>query len=197
MSNTLKTGFSHNWRNSIEIDVTGSMDPTNIESAQFESLAAFITGITHTPGDVIDNSIYFINKDETSPEVTGHARTWAVTGNVLQGDPACDYLQKLEDTDATGDDVKTLVRMTKANGTIRVFLATLENIITIGGNGNAKSTMTFTIAQDGVAEMSKADDSVSSAPVESQAPASSESSSAAPSSETSEDPTSQAADPSN
>ncbi|RRG08820.1 MAG: hypothetical protein DUD32_10110 [Lactobacillus sp.] len=158
MSGTMEKNFTHNWRNDVEIDTSGSLDPTNIANAKFSSLAAFITGITHTPGDVIDNAIYFADKDENSPEVTGHARTWAVTGNVLQGDPACDYLQGLEDKDATGNDAKTLVRITKANGTVRIFLATLENIITIGGNGNTKSTMTFTIAQNGAAVFSKVGD---------------------------------------
>lgn len=154
MVDTVVKGFTHNWKNSIEIDTKGGLDPVaDLAAASFASLAAFITGITPTPGDVIDSSIYFIDEDNSNSEVTGHARTWAVTGNVLQGDAACDFLQKLEDEDATGDGAKTLVRFTKANGTVKVYQCTIENIVTVGGNGNAKSTMTFTIAANGVANI--------------------------------------------
>jgi hypothetical protein len=150
---TLRTGFSHNWRNHIYIDVAGNKDPKDTSKADFKTLDNFITGITPTPGDKIDSSNYWVDKDNTNHEVTGHDRTWNITGNVLQGDPACDYIQSLEDNDVTGDDVKTLVKFTKANGVVKIYQCSIENIVTIGGNGNAKSNMTFTLAANGMAEV--------------------------------------------
>lgn len=153
-----KTGFSHNWRNKVEIDTTGAIDPKNITESNFATLDNFMTGITPTPGDVIDSANYWVDEDNTNSEVTGHARTWAITGNVLQGDKACDYIQSLEDTDATGDAAKTLVRFTKANGVVKIYQCTIEDIVTIGGNGNAKSTLSFKIAANGVPATSNLND---------------------------------------
>lgn len=155
-NDVLTKGFSHNWRNHMLVDVAQSgLDPNNVGStADFETLDNFMTGVTPAAGDVIDSVAYWANKDESSPEVTGHAHTWALTGNVLQGDKAADFFQKLEDTDATGDDAKALFRYVKANGTVRTFVGTIENIVTAGGNGNTKSTMSFTIAQNGAAAFS-------------------------------------------
>jgi hypothetical protein len=152
-NDVLTKGFSHNWRNHLEVDVAQSgLDPNNVgTTADFESLDNFMTGITPTPGDVVDSAIYWVDQDNNNAEVTGHARTWAVTGNVLQGDKACDFFQKIEDTDATGDDAKALFKLTKANGSVRTFVGTIENVVTLGGKGNAKSTMSLTIAQVGVA----------------------------------------------
>lgn len=147
-------GFSHNWRNKVELDTKGCLDPKEIEEADFATLDNFMTGITPTPGDVIDSANYWVDEDNTNAEVTGFARTWAITGNVLQGDPACDFIQMLEDTEATGDNAKTLVRFTKANGVVKVYQCTIENIVTIGGNGNAKSTLSFTIAANGMPAIS-------------------------------------------
>lgn len=157
-NDVLKTGFSHNWRNGIEIDTAGNLDPAQATDATFVTLAAFMTGITPTPGDVVENANYWADKDNSHSDVTGHARTWAITGNVLQGDPACDFIQGLEDKEATGDDVKTLARFTKANGVVKVYQVTVQNIVTIGGNGNAKSTLTFTLAANGMPVTSTVDE---------------------------------------
>lgn len=159
-----KTGFSHNWRNKVEIDIKGNLDPKNVDEAEFATFDKFMTGITPTPGDVIDNSQYWADEDNSNAEVTGYARTWAVTGNVLQGDDACDYIQGLEDKEATGDDAKTLVRFSKANGVVKVYQCTIENIVTIGGNGNAKSTLSFTLAANGTPAISSLNDEAPSEP---------------------------------
>lgn len=142
--------FVHNWRNDVAIDVLGNMDVNADESkTAFKSLKAFMTGFTPASGDTIDTASYFIDEDNNNPEVTGHAKTIAVTGNTLVGDPACDYLRHLEQTDATGNDAKTLMRLTYADGTVRTQLITIENIVFAGGNGNAKSTFTCTFAYIG------------------------------------------------
>jgi hypothetical protein len=143
--------FPHNWRYDVEIDTAGGLDPTNIENAKFASIAAFTTNIVPAPGDVINNTAYYIDKDASNAEVTGHAKTYAITGNVLIGDPACDYILNLEKMDATGNDAKTLMRLTYPDGTTKVMSVTVENIVPAGGNGNAKANLTFTLAQNGTA----------------------------------------------
>lgn len=141
--------FTHNWKNDVEVDINGNQDPSDTSNTNFKSLKKFMTTLTPTPGDVIDNASYYADEDNTNSEVTGHNRSWAIAGNVLQGDPACDFIQKLEDSDAVGNGAKTLVRFTKANGTVKVYNCSIENIVTIGGNGNTKSTLTFTIDANG------------------------------------------------
>ncbi|MFT8491561.1 phage tail tube protein [Oenococcus sicerae] len=148
--------FTHNWKNDVEIDINGNQDPSDTSNSNFKSLKDFMTTLTPTPGDVIDNASYYGDKDNTNSEVTGHNRSWAVAGNVLQGDPACDFVQSLEDSDAVGNAAKTLVRFTKANGTVKIYNCSLENIVTIGGNGNTKSNLTFTIDANGPAVVSTA-----------------------------------------
>lgn len=152
--------FPHNWRYGVEIDTAGGLDPENITNAKFASIAAFTTNIVPAPGDVINNTAYYIDKDASNSEVTGHAKKYAITGNVLIGDPACDYILNLEKADATGDDAKTLMRFTYPDNTTKVMSVTVENIVPSGGNGNAKANLTFTLAQNGTAVVTKPGDTV-------------------------------------
>lgn len=142
--------FAHNWRTKFEIDTKGGLDPTaDVAAASFQDMHAFLTGVTPSSGDVIANDVYFSDEDNSNSEVTGHAKTLAITGNVLIGDPACDYIRKLEAEDATGNADKTLLRITEVDGSVRVQQVTVENIVLMGGNGNAKRTLSFTLAFNG------------------------------------------------
>lgn len=141
--------FPHNWQTGYFIDTTGGLDPKATVSANFESLAAFTTGVTPAPNDVSDSSIYFADEDNASPEKTGTAYTWAVTGHVLVGDPACDYIVGLYQSHATGNAAKTLLKIVYPNGKTLITRVVVHSIVVGGGNGNAKETLTFTLAESG------------------------------------------------
>lgn len=144
-----KPYFPHNWQTGYFIDTTGSLDPKTTTSASFASLAAFVTGVTPAPNDVTDSSIYFADEDNASPEKTGTAYTWAVTGHVLVGDPACDYIMNLYQSHATGNAAKTLLKIVYPNGKTMITRVVVQSIVVGGGNGNAKQTLTFTLAESG------------------------------------------------
>lgn len=144
-----KPYFPHNWQTGYFIDTTGGLDPAASTTASFASLAAFVTGVTPAPNDVSDTSIYFADEDNASPEKTGTAYTWAVTGHVLVGDPACNYILNLYQTHATGNAAKTLLKIVYPNGKTLITRVVVQSIVVGGGNGNAKETLTFTLAESG------------------------------------------------
>ena len=149
MADTTKPYFPHNWQTGYFIDTTGGLDPAASTTASFASLAAFVTGVTPAPNDVSDTSIYFADEDNASPEKTGTAYTWAVTGHVLVGDPACNYILNLYQTHATGNAAKTLLKIVYPNGKTLITRVVVQSIVVGGGNGNAKETLTFTLAESG------------------------------------------------
>lgn len=144
-----KPYFPHNWQTGYFIDTAGGLDPAASTTASFASLAAFVTGVTPAPNDVSDTSIYFADEDNASPEKTGSAYTWAVTGHVLVGDPACNYILNLYQTHATGNAAKTLLKIVYPNGKTLITRVVVQSIVVGGGNGNAKQTLTFTLAESG------------------------------------------------
>lgn len=144
-----KPYFPHNWQTGYFIDTKGGLDPKVTTDANFASLAAFTTGVTPAPNDVNDTSIYFADEDNASPEKTGTAYTWAVTGHVLVGDPACDYIVGLYQSHATGNAAKTLLKIVYPNGKTLITRVVVQSIVVGGGNGNAKQTLTFTLAESG------------------------------------------------
>ncbi len=149
MVNTTKPYFPHNWQTGYFIDTTGGLDPATPTNASFASLAAFVTGVTPAPNDVSDTSIYFADEDNASPEKTGTAYTWAVTGHVRVGDPACNYIMNLYQNHATGNAAKTLLKIVYPNGKTLITRVVVQSIVVGGGNGNAKQTLTFTLAESG------------------------------------------------
>ena len=149
MVDTTKPYFPHNWQTGYFIDTAGGLDPAASTTASFASLAAFVTGVTPAPNDVSDTSIYFADEDNASPEKTGTAYTWAVTGHVLVGDPACNYILNLYQTHATGNAAKTLLKIVYPNGKTLITRVVVQSIVVGGGNGNAKQTLTFTLAESG------------------------------------------------
>jgi hypothetical protein len=149
MVDTTKPYFPHNWQTGYFIDTAGGLDPAASTTASFASLAAFVTGVTPAPNDVSDTSIYFADEDNASPEKTGSAYTWAVTGHVLVGDPACNYILNLYQTHATGNAAKTLLKIVYPNGKTLITRVVVQSIVVGGGNGNAKETLTFTLAESG------------------------------------------------
>lgn len=149
MVDTTKPYFPHNWQTGYFIDTTGGLDPASSTTASFASLAAFVTGVTPAPNDVSDTSIYFADEDNASPEKTGTAYTWAITGHVLVGDPACNYILGLYQSHATGNAAKTLLKIVYPNGKTLITRVVVQSIVVGGGNGNAKETLTFTLAESG------------------------------------------------
>lgn len=141
---TSKPYAPHGWQNDVQLDITGGTDPTNLEGADFETIQKFTRSFTWAGGDVLDANGYLIDKDSTNTDVTGHAATMAITGTMMLGDLCAEYIMSL--LLATGLKRRTRAKVTMASGMQIVSECVIENIVPLGGNGNAKCTYTFTIA---------------------------------------------------
>ena len=84
--------FTSHFDAALTLVVKPNKTPKTKTSSTNARHSAIVTGVTPAPNDVNDTSIYFADEDNASPEKTGTAYTWAVTGHVLVGDPACDYI---------------------------------------------------------------------------------------------------------
>ncbi|GER73438.1 phage tail tube protein [Weizmannia acidilactici] len=140
--------FNLNYKNKFEIDTKGNLDPNQIDGATFEPLAAGISSVTPSPGDTTDNTAYYDGDGFANTDVTGKNFSIAFSGNRVEGDAAQDYVASKEF--AIGDDVKTLLRWTKSDGTVLVAQITMSAITTSGGNANAKQTFSFTANINGL-----------------------------------------------
>lgn len=141
---TPKPYAPHGWQNDIELDVTGGTDPTDITAANWATIQKFTRSFTWAGGDVLDANGYLADKDSTNTDVTGHAATAAITGTMMLGDICAEYIMSM--LLSTGVKRRTRARVTMASGMQIVSEVVIENIVPLGGNGNAKSTFTFTIA---------------------------------------------------
>lgn len=135
-------GFTLNVKNKFEIDTSGSIDPTDATSASWAQIAAGIEQVTPNPNDTTDNTAYYDGDGFASTDVTGKNYSLDFSGNRKEGDAAQDYIASKELL--TGEDVKTLLRWTKTDGTEIIAQVTLSSIVTSGGNANAKQTFSFT-----------------------------------------------------
>lgn len=134
--------FKLNYQNKFEIDTHGSLDPASTTGATFVNLATGIQTITPAAGDQTENTPYYDGQGFSTTEVTGKNVSIAFSGNRVEGDAAQDFITGKQFS--LGDDVKTLLRWTRSDGTIIVAQVTLSNIVVSGGAANAKQTFSFT-----------------------------------------------------
>lgn len=134
--------FKLNYQNVFEIDTKGSLDPTTLTSATFVPLAAGIQTVTPSHGDTTENVPYYDGGGFSSTEVTGKNISIAFAGARIEGDAAQEFIAGKEFS--VGDNLKTLLRWTRADGTIIVAQVTINAIVASGGAANAKQTFSFT-----------------------------------------------------
>lgn len=135
-------GYKNNFFNKYEIDTHGSLDPSTTTGATFVTLADGIATITPSAGDTTDNTAYYNGGGYAHTDVTGKNVSIAFAGNRVEGDAAQDFVASK--AFSVGDDLKTLIRWTRVDGTVIVAQVTMSAITVSGGGANAKQTFSFT-----------------------------------------------------
>lgn len=134
--------FPLNYKNRFDIDTSGLTDPSQAASASWARLASGINTFTPAGGDTTDNTPYLDGNGFTNTDVTGKNYSIAFSGNRLEGDAAQDFIASKDFL--VGDDVKTLLRWTRPDGTVIIACITINAIVIAGGAANAKETFSFT-----------------------------------------------------
>lgn len=149
-----KKEFLLNFKNKVEIDVSGKTDLAEIANADFALLAAGITTITPAAADTTDASPYYDGEGFTESTVTGKNITFAIAGHRVFGDKAQDFVAAK--FLSIGDELRTLAQWTDAKGNKVQAVVTLTAIVPFGGAANAKQTFSFTLAFNGKPTLVKA-----------------------------------------
>lgn len=136
-----------NFKNKLEIDVSGNADIEEAEDENMEVLAAGISTITPAAADTTDSTAYWDGEGFTDNEVTGKNITFAISGHRVFGDPAQDYVAS--HFISIGDALRTVARWTDSEGNVVEAVSTLTAIVPFGGAANAKQTFSFTLSLNG------------------------------------------------
>ncbi len=139
--------FLLNWQNKIEIATDGLAHADSIEQATWARLAAGINNLTPAGNDTTVNDEYYDGEGFGTSDVTSKRYQFTVAGHRVYGDKAQDYIasKMLE----IGDNLKTLMRVTFADGSQVYGVVTLTNIVPAGGQPGAKQTFSFVAVFNG------------------------------------------------
>lgn len=139
--------FLLNWQNKIEIATDGLDNVNDITKAAWARLAAGINNLTPAENDTTANDEYYDGEGFGTSDVTSKRYQFTVAGHRVYGDKAQDYIasKMLE----IGDNLKTLMRVTFADGSQVYGIVTLTNIVPAGGQPGAKQTFSFVAVFNG------------------------------------------------
>lgn len=139
--------FLLNWQNKVEIATDGETDITKATTAQWARLAAGINNLTPAENDTTANDEYYDGEGFGTSDVTSKRYQFTIAGHRVYGDPAQDFIasKMLE----IGDNLKTLLRVTFADGAQVYGVVTLTNIVPAGGQPGAKQTFSVVCVFNG------------------------------------------------
>lgn len=139
--------FLLNWQNKIEIATDDETDITKATTARWARLAAGINNLTPAENDTTANDEYYDGEGFGTSDVTSKRYQFTIAGHRVYGDAAQDYIAKkmLE----IGDNLKTLLRVTFADGSQVYGVVTLTNIVPAGGQPGAKQTFSVVCVFNG------------------------------------------------
>lgn len=138
----MKKGFALNSENKFEIDTTPSE-----ATETFARLAAGLSTFDPQWNEELDQTQYLDGDGFASSDVTGAQLVISYEGHRNFGDPAQDFIAGLQPL--LGEDRKTNFRWTDANGDQFSGNVTVANIVSGGGDANAKNTFSFEIHFNG------------------------------------------------
>lgn len=139
--------FILNHVNKIEIATDGETDVSKSDSAKWARLAAGINNLTPAENDTTANDEYYDGEGFGTSDVTSKRYQFTIAGHRVYGDAAQDFVaSKML---AIGDDLKTLLRVTFADGSQVYGVVTLTNIVPTGGRPGAKQTFSFVAVFNG------------------------------------------------
>lgn len=139
--------FLLNWQNKIEIATDGETDISKADSAQWARLAAGINNLTPAENDTTANDEYYDGEGFGTSDVTSKRYQFTIAGHRVYGDAAQDFIasKMLE----IGDALKTLMRVTFADGSAVYGVVTLTNIVPAGGQPGTKQTFSVVAVFNG------------------------------------------------
>lgn len=139
--------FLLNWQNKIEIAIDGETDISKADSAKWARLAAGINNLTPAENDTTANDEYYDGEGFGTSDVTSKRYQFTIAGHRVYGDAAQDFIasKMLE----IGDALKTLMRVTFADGSAVYGVVTLTNIVPAGGQPGAKQTFSVVAVFNG------------------------------------------------
>lgn len=139
--------FLLNWQNKIEIATDDETDITKAATARWARLAAGINNLTPAENDTTANDEYYDGEGFGTSDVTSKRYQFTIAGHRVYGDDAQDYIasKMLE----IGDKLKTLLRVTFADGSQVYGVVTLTNIVPAGGQPGAKQTFSVVCVFNG------------------------------------------------
>ena len=139
--------FLLNWQNKIEIATDGLTNVDDITKAAWARLAAGINNLTPAENDTTANDEYYDGEGFGTSDVTSKRYQFTIAGHRVYGDDAQDYIasKMLE----IGDKLKTLLRVTFADGSQVYGVVTLTNIVPAGGQPGAKQTFSVVCVFNG------------------------------------------------
>lgn len=142
--------FPLNFQNLFEINTTpGATTKT------WARIAAGISSCTPANNENVDQTAYLDGDGFGSSDVIGMQKTYAFSGHRVVGDTAQDFIfNDLQET--LGDNRKTQIRHTDANGKIITGDCTVCNIVEGGGDANAKTEISFEVHINGKPEKTPA-----------------------------------------
>lgn len=139
--------FILNHVNKIEIATDGETDVAKAKNAQWARLAAGINNLTPAENDTTANDEYYDGEGFGTSDVTSKRYQFTIAGHRVYGDPAQDFIaSKML---SIGDDLKTLFRVTFADGSQVYGVVTLTNIVPTGGQPGAKQTFSVVVVFNG------------------------------------------------
>jgi hypothetical protein len=139
-----------NFQNLIELNTT-----PGATTATWARIASGISSFTPSNNENVDQTAYLDGDGFGSSDVIGMQKTYAFSGHRVVGDTAQDYIfNDLQET--LGDNRKTQIRHTDANGKIITGDCTVCNIVEGGGDANAKTEISFEVHINGKPEKTPA-----------------------------------------
>ena len=124
--------FSLNNRVLVEVDTTPATS-----TRTYVRLAKGITSAVDSHNDSTDDTAYLDGGGYGNSDVIGKQYTLSVSGHRVIGNTAQDYIVGLQGE--FGDDAKTWVRYTRANGHRTTAYVSATEIVDAGGDANAKT----------------------------------------------------------
>lgn len=134
--------FALNYTNLFMIDVTPSA-----ASPTWARIGAGITSFDPSNNEVIADDAYYDGEGMSFSDVTGGQIVHAFSGHRKYGDPAQDFIASIESS--YGEARKTSYKWIAPDGTVLTGNCTIANIVSGGGDPNAKGTFSFEIRFNG------------------------------------------------
>lgn len=134
--------FALNYTNLFMIDIT-----PNGESRTWARIGAGINSFEPSTNETVSDDAYYDGEGLTFSDVTGGQVVHSFSGHRLYGDAAQDYIASLETS--YGEQRKTTYKRVAPDGSVLEGSCTIANIVTGGGDPNAKGTFSFELRLNG------------------------------------------------